>query len=130
MKETNIELCLNVQVDIAEGLAAVFGKDKISVEIEQSDKGNESILIDGWLCLYPSEEKNKWDFSTLKFIPQTYWEPEDVDIKSLTMDKIKELVTIGKQNKFKKRSFINEINDFIQEYQRWQTKMFNTKPSY
>ena len=34
------------------------------------------------------------------------------------------------QNKFKKRSFISEIDDFIQEYQRWQTKMFNTKPSY
>lgn len=34
------------------------------------------------------------------------------------------------QNKFKKRSFINEINDYIREYQNWQTKMFNTKPSY
>ena len=34
------------------------------------------------------------------------------------------------QNKSKKRSFANEINDFIQDYQRWQTKMFNTKPGY
>ena len=34
------------------------------------------------------------------------------------------------QNKSKKRSFANEINDFIQDYQRWQIKMFNTKPGY
>ena len=34
------------------------------------------------------------------------------------------------QNKAKKRSFTNEISDYIGDYQRWQNKMFNTKPSY
>lgn len=60
----------------------------------------------------------------------------EIQIHSKLMKKSRDnesaLIYLAKltQNKFKKRSFINEINDFIQDYQRWQTKMFNTKPSY
>ena len=34
------------------------------------------------------------------------------------------------KNKSKKRNFTQEINLFIDEYQRWQTKLFDSKPSY
>ena len=34
------------------------------------------------------------------------------------------------QNKAKKRSYLSELSHSIDEYQRWQTQLFNTKPSY
>jgi predicted house-cleaning NTP pyrophosphatase (Maf/HAM1 superfamily) len=60
----------------------------------------------------------------------------EIQIHSKLMKKSKDeestLIYLSKltNNKAKKRSFMNEINDFILDYQRWQTKMFNTKPSY
>lgn len=60
----------------------------------------------------------------------------EIQIHSKLMKKSKNeeatLIYLAKltNNKTKKRSFTNEINDFIQEYQRWQTKMFDSKPSY
>lgn len=60
----------------------------------------------------------------------------EIQIHSNLMKKSKSddttLIYLAKltQNKSKKRSFTNEINHFIEEYQRWQTKMFDSKPSY
>jgi peptide methionine sulfoxide reductase MsrB len=60
----------------------------------------------------------------------------EIQIHSKLMKKSKNeeatLIYLAKltNNKTKKRSFTNEINDFIHEYQRWQTKMFDAKPSY
>lgn len=34
------------------------------------------------------------------------------------------------QNKAKKRSYVHELQFFLNEYQKWQTMMFDTKPNY
>lgn len=34
------------------------------------------------------------------------------------------------ENKAKKRVYNDELSFYIQEYQNWQTKLYNTKPSY
>lgn len=34
------------------------------------------------------------------------------------------------QDKAKKKSFSSELNHFLDEYQRWQTSLFDTKPNY
>ena len=60
----------------------------------------------------------------------------EIQIHSRLMKKAKNeestLIYLSKllQNKAKKRSFTNEITNYIGDYQRWQNKMFNTKPSY
>jgi len=96
MELSKIERCNRVLDGATRGLEAVFA-DKAKVEIVD----NESILIDGWIYLTPtveipagrtikfggknhvvnySEEQPLWMLSTARFIPQTRWEPEDVDI--------------------------------------------------
>lgn len=76
MKTINYQKIIS---NLTEGLKAVFGRD-IKVELDTSC-GCDIITVDGWLCFSQSEsEKNKWDFSILKFYPATRHEPEDVDI--------------------------------------------------
>ena len=98
---TEIERCNRVIKGINEGLAAVFG-DKCSAEIE-----NDSIIIDGWICLAPvlalpkprtftdtsgkahnvsfsgTKEHALWEISTLRHVPGDRETPPDVDINDI-----------------------------------------------
>lgn len=101
---TEEERCKRVLDGMTRGLAAIFGEGKISVETEK--QGSEfSLMVDGWICLMPTtgvpkprtikprhgkefvvnytEEQPLWALSTLRFIPSTLWEPEDVDITEI-----------------------------------------------
>lgn len=104
-KQTNLERCESVIKLLQAGLNAVFGENRIKVEIDKSDKENESILIDGWIYLHPvfeipkerwikggfgkkhlvkyTEEQALWAVSTARVIPATREEPEDVDITDI-----------------------------------------------
>jgi hypothetical protein len=95
--------CEAVLNDLIEGLAVVFGKEKIKVEIENT-YGEPNIVIDGWVELVPvmavpepqefirfgkkhtvtyKGERPMWAVNIIEFIPGDRETPEDVDIREM-----------------------------------------------
>jgi hypothetical protein len=108
---TDGQRCEQFLTNLKGALNAVFGQnekkqDRISAEMvfAQYEKDSYSILVDGWIELLPvmampenktitkfgkthvikyEGERPMWAMNTLRFIPATRNEPEDVDINEI-----------------------------------------------